>query len=174
MLTAFFPSLYCFFFLKAFLTNPPLSGSKSIGMVFFCFILHNFEFYVRISRPGEKTAGFSTSLLCTVCIEKRTYNYAHSFRLLLRKHVLFLRFFRKPHQNFCSNSFAVTGWFFFTAHVIASFRNNFQNHRWLSEQLFESQACYPKARTSFHTGRISEIVRDFIEARRSFIFNFLR
>ncbi len=64
-------------------------------------------------------------------------------------------------------SFSLTGWFF-----PVYFRNNFQDHRRLSEQLLESQAANGKPEQVLK-GLLEGFLKletDFIEASRSWIF----
>ncbi len=66
---------------------------------------------------------------------------------------------------------------FVNVHVITGFRNYFQNHRLLSEQLLESQAAAWKPEQASYRWlleSLSELVSDFREASRNFIFKFLK
>jgi hypothetical protein len=59
---------------------------------------------------------------------------------------------------------------------IASFRNNFEDHRRVTEQLLETQAAIRKPEQALWRGLlegISQIVSDFIEASRNFYLDFL-
>ncbi len=55
---------------------------------------------------------------------------------------------------------------------IASFRNNFQDHRRVTEQLLETQAVIRKPEQGI-LELISQLVSDFIEVSRTFNLDFL-
>jgi hypothetical protein len=96
-----------------------------------------------------------------------------------------------PHQKFCSG-FLSCYWLIFASvypfldaeeiranvHFIAGFRNDFQNHWRLAEQLFRASGGYQKVGTSslksvsVRIFRLS-LVSVLIEASKNFKFNFL-
>ncbi len=69
-----------------------------------------------------------------------------------------------------------TGRFFLKFTFMRGFWNNFQDHKQLSYQLLESHAVFRKKEQAFWRGlldRFSQLVSDFIEVSRNFIFDFL-
>jgi hypothetical protein len=59
--------------------------------------------------------------------------------------------------------------------MVAGFRNNFQDHR-LSEQLLETKAAIRMPEQDLGSGLLegfSQLVSEFLEASRNFIFDFL-
>ncbi len=138
MLTAFFPTLYCFFFLKAFLTNPPSqvpNPSEWFSSVLSSIILNfMWEF------PGlGKNRRFQYEFVMHSMHRKENLQLCPQFPLASQKTLTFLRSFRKPHQNFCSKFLCCHWLIFFCAYVIfgttfriiGGFQNNFLCHRLL-------------------------------------------
>ena len=108
---------------------------------------------------------------------RKWFLFLACFVLKKNQNEVYVCFFENTNSKSCSESrisFALLSLVnFFWCTFIAGFRNNFQNHRRVSEQLLKAQAVIREPEKSSLKRVTGRKVSNFIEASRNFILDFL-